>query len=105
MNIGTKKYISLLLLLIVSLFIVPVELIHDLYGHEDTVCLPHLGKTIENKHHHCDILTYHAPVFIAIAKIKIVKQSQKVFIKNILEYTYTFSQLFDSILLRGPPTV
>lgn len=105
MNIGTKKNISLFLLLIVSLFIVPVELIHDLYGHEDTVCLPHTGKTIESKHHHCDILKYHAPSFI---ENSIIKYSDKLFgftIKSATEYSYIFSRIFSSFLLRGPPTV
>ena len=103
MNIGIKKHTAFLLLLIVSLFIVPAELFHELYGHEDTVCFPHAGKTIESKHHHCDILKYHAPVYVAIAKIIIINQNQKIYIKNILEYTFTFSILFNSILLRGPP--
>jgi len=103
MKIRLKKYISIFLFLIVSLFIIPVELIHNLYGHEDTMCFPHTGKTIENNHHHCDILKYHAPVYVAIAKIECVKQHQKIFIKNVFEYTFTFSQVFNSILLRGPP--
>lgn len=104
-NIGSKNYISLFLLLIVSLFIVPVELFHDLYGHEDTVCLSHTGKTIENKHHHCDILKYHAPSFI---ENSIITYSDKPFdftLKSPTEYSYIFSKVFSTFLLRGPPTV
>lgn len=105
MNIGIKKHIAFFLLLIVSLIIVPVELFHDLYGHEDTVCLPHNNKTIESKHHHCDILKYHAPSFIENSSIKYSDKPFDFTIKSATEYSYIFSRVFSTFLLRGPPTV
>jgi hypothetical protein len=103
MNIRLKKNISFFLLLIVSLFIVPVELIHDLYGHEDTICFPHSNTTIEKKHHHCDILKYVAPYFIANANLKYSDKLFEFTIRNTTEYTYLYSQIFISHYLRGPP--
>ena len=105
MSIVIKKHISFLLLLIVLLFIVPTELFHELYGHEDTVCFTHTVKTIENKHHHCDILKYHAPSFIENSSIKYSDKPFDFTIKSVTEYSYIFSRIFSSFLLRGPPTV
>jgi hypothetical protein len=57
-----KKIIAWFLLLTISVFIIPKEIIHDFFGHKDTVCYWHKGAFVEKQHHHCEILKYNTPV-------------------------------------------
>ena len=60
---GFRVYIARSLLLVFSIILIPKEFIHDLYGHEDTRCIPGAQATLEPKHHHCAILQIIASVF------------------------------------------
>jgi|WetSurMetagenome_2_1015567.scaffolds.fasta_scaffold353596_1 hypothetical protein len=100
---STKNFLSFLFLLLISVFIVPKEFIHSLYGHEDTTCFSHQGRTIEAKHQHCEILKYHAPVFVENVKIENLCQLCNLSGISIPKYFCTFFPVFNSYLLRAPP--
>jgi hypothetical protein len=59
--------ISILLLVLMTFTAVPKEVIHGLYGHEDTIEQEYLTKApmhIEPVHHHCEMLTFTAFPFL-----------------------------------------
>jgi len=66
-----KKYISILLFLTLSIYLFPKELIHDFFGHTDTVdheC--NCGYLhFEKKHIHCLILNLTSLPFVLFEKI------------------------------------
>jgi hypothetical protein len=62
-----NKYIALFLLAIISAFIVPKELVHELYEHTDTVHSWNHNETglpaLEQEHQHCDLLNFNVPLY------------------------------------------
>lgn len=60
-----NRFIAGLLLAAFSVFLVPGELVHALYGHEDTrenSCIPG-AKTVGAQHVHCSFLSFESPVY------------------------------------------
>ena len=99
-----RKYISLLLLLTICLFVVPKEYFHDLYGHEDTRDVSQQQQQALGKaHQHCEILGFNTPHYIYQYKIFLLSASfiqQTVFEKQQSNYIIPFSFYFN---LRAPP--
>jgi hypothetical protein len=67
-----SKYASWFLLFIFSFIQIPVELIHELHGHEETHCHPGELK-FENQHVHCKMLqieaqTYTPPALVVLGQ-------------------------------------
>lgn len=62
---GSKKFIALFCLLTLSVFIVPKEFIHSLYGHKDTIDIifKDHSKHFEKTHIHCSILKLETPLY------------------------------------------
>jgi hypothetical protein len=60
-----SKLIASVLLGIFSVFLIPKEFVHALYGHTDTHEIVSVGsdKTIGAHHIHCGFLTYEASLF------------------------------------------
>jgi hypothetical protein len=61
--VNLNKNTALLLLAVFTVILVPVELIHELYGHEDTRCAPGTAASLEPHHQHCRILQTDPTVF------------------------------------------
>lgn len=102
-----NKYISVFLLAVISAFIVPKELVHALYDHEDTVHSISHNETglpeIENIHQHCDILNFNVPLYFLTLNFypaPFVTQCSKV-IQPAVEVF--FSPAIGLSPLRGPP--
>ncbi|HKR07412.1 MAG TPA: hypothetical protein VJY62_22450 [Bacteroidia bacterium] len=102
-----NKHISVLLLLISSLFIVPKELLHELSFHDDTndhCCTNSIGDfAIGTVHHHCDILEVFVPPYHASGETILFSQATEI----ISHYSFnapSFSfEIVDSFEIRGPP--
>lgn len=67
-----RKYVSWFLLVLFSFILIPVELIHELHGHEETHCQPGELK-FENQHVHCKMLqieaqTYTPPALVVLGQ-------------------------------------
>ena len=103
-----KKHIALFLLLVVSVFIVPKELVHSLIEHNDTedaIPFPDAPTSIEHQHTHCEFLKLNVPLYL----------SEFTFFDFILPTSYFVFETFgvqpfhaSSFLLpalRGPPTI
>jgi len=103
MLFSVRKYIAILLLLTISLFIVPKEYIHDFYGHNDTQDISGKDITLNNSHHHCQILNYNTPNYIFQQKTFLLPVSfieQSVLTYRQFSYIIPFSTYFN---LRAPP--
>lgn len=100
-----RKYISFLLLLASTLFIVPKEYLHELQHHTDTVDVPvHTSETtVGSIHHHCDVLQLFVEPFDNF--------KQDLFFANFLlfENAAVFilphfdTQVNKAFSIRGPP--
>jgi len=99
-----RKYVSVLFLFLISLLIVPKEYIHDLAGHEDTLCFFHNGKIVEKPHHHCAILNFNAPLYISASSSQ--QPAKAVKFENIFlaDYSFILSDLSNLSDLRAPPS-
>jgi hypothetical protein len=87
----------------ISLFIVPKEYIHDLYGHEDTRDNNQQQQTLEKAHRHCEILGYNTPHYTFQYKIFLLSVSfiQQTFLPHQQSsYIIPFYSYFN---LRAPP--
>jgi hypothetical protein len=62
---GFRSHIARLLLLVFGFILIPNELIHQFYGHDDTHCNPGKLVSIEEQHTHCAILRLESRVFTA----------------------------------------
>jgi hypothetical protein len=85
---------------------VPVEFIHDLYGHDDTVdvLLPGGVTSIETAHHHCAILKIEFPQYLH-------HEAQPVFMADLFSGNYFIvyhnpylPAVQHTIGQRGPPS-
>lgn len=98
-----RKYIAVLFLLLISLFIVPKEFIHSFAGHEDTICFSHSGKAFEKQHHHCAILNFNAPLYLKVSGFLFQVSSFKLQVHLINNYLCYFNDLSNLSALRAPP--
>lgn len=102
-----NKIIASFLLLVLSVFIVPKELLHELH-HHDTIhqsSTSEEGTQIENIHHHCIALQLHSPPFISsLNYFNVLLESSKITFYDRNEGHY-FSHFYNLNLLRGPPAI
>jgi hypothetical protein len=66
--INVNRYISIFLLACFLPVMTPREIIHDLFGHEDTHDVYHSTVTIEKLHRHCSIYQMTFSSFISFLK-------------------------------------
>jgi len=102
---GLRINIARFLLLVFSIILSPKEFFHDLYGHEDTLCIPGSEHTLEPKHHHCAILQIEAPVFDTPPSTSIIPLE---LVQNSIALTATSSVVFTILFyfnLRAPPQI
>jgi hypothetical protein len=98
-----RIHIARSLLVLFGLILVPHELIHNFFGHEDTHCHSGVTATFEAQHFHCKILQLEAPMFTSPEPDDLV--SVNFYLKTIpVERSYSlpsFSILYND--LRAPP--
>lgn len=98
-----RQYIAVFFLLTISLFIVPKEYIHDIYGNDDTKDIQSKDASFTNTHHHCQILNYNTPNYIFQHKAFLLPVSfveQAILPYRQFSYIIPFSTYFN---LRAPP--
>ncbi|HTL80604.1 MAG TPA: hypothetical protein VL651_02805 [Bacteroidia bacterium] len=106
MNNRIRTYISALLLACFSVFIIPNELVHALYGHEDTKhkAIAGAARSLSEHHVHCSFLTYEAPSFYFSSQLTIPVSSETAFNFQINDARSNFTSTPDYSFLRGPPS-
>lgn len=52
------------LMFLLCIILMPVDYIHEIYGHDDTHCHPHTQMTFDKQHHHCELLQYRFSLFL-----------------------------------------
>jgi hypothetical protein len=101
------RFIATILLAAFSAYLVPDELVHALYGHEDTheiPCSP-TEDAVGTQHIHCGFLSYEASLYTAssFTKCPVSFERAFAFIAPEAEHagvTFTFCPS-----LRGPPAL
>ena len=101
------RFTALVLLAAFSVYLVPDELVHALYGHEDTheVACTTNEAAIGTQHIHCSFLSYEAALYTAssITKCPVSFECAFAFITPEAAHagvTFTFCPS-----LRGPPAL
>ena len=100
------QIVSLFLLTTLLFAVVPVEFIHDLYGHDDTIDAQQPNGTyLERAHHHCAILKIEFPQYLR-------HEVQPVFGADFIPGNYTIVYhnpylpvVVHTIGQRGPPSL
>ncbi|MEI6682038.1 MAG: hypothetical protein WCO44_05395 [Bacteroidota bacterium] len=64
-----SQYTAWLLLAVFGLILTPKELIHEFYHHEDTACMAGNRPSVEDHHHHCEILQLASLVYTSPGKV------------------------------------
>ena len=100
------KSIAVILLAVFSVYLIPKELVHAMYGHHDTVDVvvdAHAGKAIGKHHLHCDFLFFEASLFTvtSTAACPFAGEHAFAFLLTPVEQPAICPTLFPS--LRGPP--
>ena len=106
--VRTKKYIALILLLVISVVLIPKELIHSLTDHADTEdgrCVPNAPISFEKQHQHCEFLKLNVPHYFFEHKFFLFALSSIYyhFSEQIAEKPFLIS--LNQSCLRGPPTL
>jgi len=97
------KYVSIVLLLVLSFYISPRYYIHALYGHEDTHCHPGKFATLEPHHHHCLILQLSESVFLVEKPFPVAFYTTLFSILSEPIITFFQPEGYEFIRLRAPP--
>jgi hypothetical protein len=90
-----------------SAFIVPKEMVHQFYGHTDTVHTFHHSEsdlpTVENEHEHCEMLNFNTPLYFF--SVHFFSAGEKPTTIHLSENSKRFfcSPDFRLFSLRGPP--
>jgi hypothetical protein len=99
------KLIASILLGVFSVFLIPKEFVHALYGHTDTqetVCIGH-AKAIGTHHTHCDFLTYEASLFTLASATNCPHSAEHYFAFSIVSSERAGVTFACHPSLRGPP--
>ena len=103
----TKKFISFFLLLLISVFVVPKELIHTLVDHNDTEdirTVPNAPLSIEHQHTHCEFLKLNVPLYFSDFKFFQAELPYSYFIFETFNEQSSIAPSFQLPALRGPPS-
>jgi hypothetical protein len=100
-----RRLVATFLLAGFSVFLIPTEFIHALYGHTDThENFSGSGKNAVSTHHiHCSFLTYEASQFISSSIQSCPAVSEKSFSFAIAEAEQQAISFSGFPSLRGPP--
>ena len=104
-----NKHIAIFLLIVISVFIIPKELVHAFYGHNDTVhAVSHSENglpAIEKEHQHCDILNFNAPLyFLSLSFFKSYEKPVALYNSENCKSLF-LSPAFRLFSFRGPPAL
>jgi len=102
-----RKYVAWFLLALISVFIVPKELIHAFHTHTETHEKQHpQGETqFDSPHSHCYLLQLEAPLYLkeeSAAKVFILVKHYCFITRR---YDETVEILTSSRFVRGPPAL
>ncbi len=103
-----QKSIALFLLAVISFFITPKELIHELHHHEDSMdvlCMDACKDHVSEQHQHCDVLQLTTPPLyhhVASFSFNVVSIPFSFLVKSTT--SYVADRAF-SFYLRGPPEI
>lgn len=104
----SKRIVASLLLICFSVFIVPNELIHALYDHEDShhgIAFPHGKNVIDARHVHCAFLTYEGSSFTTHEFVAIPSPSISDLEFILAPATHAGFEKDPLCIFRGPPAV
>ena len=107
-NLKIKRYVAILMLLVMTAYSVPKELLHELHHHVDTVDAPFKAgnsREVGTKHIHCDVFNFNGPVLLS--SIHFFSFSDD-FVPNSFSPTFSdeyFHHVTFDNFQRGPPTV
>ena len=101
-----KKHISLFLLLVISVFIIPKELVHSIIDHHDTEdvrTVPDAPQSIEHQHIHCEFLKLNVPLYFSDFKFLSFSQPAIYFVFNVANIQNISGSSLELFTLRGHP--
>jgi hypothetical protein len=103
-----KRYLAIGLLLVMGVYSVPKELLHELHHHTDTVDSPFTSnntREISTKHIHCDVFEFNGPVLFYSFQIFTFSVDFTPYIYSPDLSTKDYFQYFTpDNLQRGPPS-
>jgi len=103
-----SKFVACFLFLIVSFFVTPTTLIHELIHHDDTCDVFSHDKSahhIGNSHQHCEMLQFSAPPFLNTEFHFFIPASLLLSVKQVESESDYHSSSSSFLFLRGPPAV
>ena len=104
-----KKYIALVLLVLVGVLNTPTELLHGVFDvHQHETIDKHFdchAHHIEQKHNHCPALDFTSPEYTSAKRVAIPKCSERFHAQLFLYVDKGFSSSITTCFLRGPPIV
>ena len=103
--IKIRRFISILLLASFLPILVPRELVHNLFGHDDTQDHYHAAITIEKAHKHCRILQVTFSTFISHLKNIIPEKKFTGSFYCFTELSFIPSISVNLSSLRAPPSL
>lgn len=103
-----RKFISVVLLAVISFYSTPKELLHGLTNHHDTqdvICTDYCEHHFTSEHKHCEVLQLTTPPFHhPINNLSFI--SDKLLCIISVESTSSYHSSYSSFLFfRGPPSL
>lgn len=101
-----KKFIAYFLLLVISLVVVPKELIHSFTEHsdtEDSIHFPNAPISVDVEHTHCDFLNINVPLYCFEFDFTQEILPTSYFNFNAYKTQSLVSSCVLNLSLRGPP--
>jgi len=103
-----RKYLAIGLLLVMGVYSVPKELLHELHHHTDTVDTPFKSDAtpdVGTKHIHCDVFEFNGPVLFYSYQVFTFSEDFTPYIYSPNFSTEDYFQYFTpDNLQRGPPS-
>jgi len=103
--IQINRYLSFLLLVCLLPVLTPREVVHDLFGHEDTHDVYHSLVTIEKLHKHCNIFQVTFSTFIYSLKKVSINKEINYFEYSFSQQNFTPGKSVSLPFLRAPPLI
>jgi len=102
-----RRLVASILLAGFSVFLIPKEFVHALYGHTDTqeAFLAKGKNAIGKEHIHCSFLTYEASLFLSSSIQNCPAVTENSFSFTTIEAEQAGILFSDFPSLRGPPQV
>jgi hypothetical protein len=107
-NLKIKRYVAILMLLVMTAYSVPKELLHEIHHHTDTVDTPfktNATSEIGIKHVHCSAFEFNGPVLFYSFQIFTFSEDFTPYLYSPNFSTEDYFQYFTpDNLQRGPPS-